>query len=78
MPICIVRRGSIRTDRRAPLPQYVVYNAILRKYPRSMYEAFSAANNRFNTTIFVLASAVSKVPLARRFRPVRRESISAY
>ena len=44
----------------------MVYNTILRKYPKELYGKFSAADNLFSTTIFVLASAVLKVSESNR------------
>ena len=41
--------------------QYVVYNTILRKLPKELYQKFQKVDNLFPTTIFVLASAVQKV-----------------
>ena len=38
-----------------------MYNTILRKFPKDLYDKFSSADNLFSTTIFVLASAVLKV-----------------
>ncbi len=42
-------------------PMFVVYNGILRQYPKQLYEIFSQSDNRFSTTIFVLVSAVQKL-----------------
>ncbi len=41
--------------------QYVVYNTIIRKFPEELYKKFKNFDNLFQTTIFVLASAVQKV-----------------
>ena len=43
-----------------------MYNTILRKFPKDLYDKFSGADNLFSTTIFVLASAVLKVSRAIR------------
>ena len=43
-----------------------MYNTILRKFPKDLYDKFSGADNLFSTTIFVLASAVLKVARAIR------------
>ena len=42
-------------------PMFVVYNGILRRYPKELYEVFEKSDNRFSTTIFVLVSAVQKL-----------------
>ncbi len=42
-------------------PMYVVYNGILRRYPKELYDVFAKSDNRFSTTIFVLVSAVQKL-----------------
>jgi hypothetical protein len=49
--------------------QYVVYNAILRRFPADLHQRFKAAGNYFPTTIFVLASAVQKLARATRLPP---------
>ena len=41
--------------------QFVIYNAILRRYPVDVYDQFQKGDNTFATTIFVLVSAVQKV-----------------
>ena len=40
---------------------FVVYNGILRRFPKELYEVFAKKDNRFSTTIFVLVSAVQKL-----------------
>jgi hypothetical protein len=40
---------------------FVVYNSILRRFPKEAYSAFSSTGNLFSTTIFVLVSAVQKI-----------------
>jgi len=40
---------------------FVIYNAILRRYPADIYEVYETADNRFPTTIFVLVSAIQKL-----------------
>ncbi len=42
-------------------PMFVVYNGILRRFPKELYEAFVQNDNLFSTTIFVLVSAVQKL-----------------
>jgi hypothetical protein len=42
-------------------PMFVVYNGILRRYPKELYAVFDEGDNRFSTTIFVLVSAVQKL-----------------
>ena len=42
-------------------PMFVVYNGILRRYPKELYAVFEKGDNRFSTTIFVLVSAVQKL-----------------
>jgi ankyrin repeat protein len=42
-------------------PMFVIYNAILRRYPTEIYEDYVNARNLFPTTIFVLVSAVQKL-----------------
>jgi hypothetical protein len=37
---------------------FVIYNAILRRYPADIYKVYETADNRFPTTIFVLVRAV--------------------
>jgi hypothetical protein len=42
-------------------PMFVVYNGILRQYPKELYSVFLERDNRFSTTIFILVSAVQKL-----------------
>jgi ankyrin repeat protein len=42
-------------------PAFVLYNAVLRRFPADMYEVFKSAGNLFSTTIFVLVSAINKL-----------------
>jgi uncharacterized protein len=42
-------------------PMFVIYNAILRRFPMDIYEVYETADNTFSTTIFVLVSAVQKL-----------------
>jgi hypothetical protein len=42
-------------------PAFVVYNAILRRWPTDIYDVFATADNLFTTTIFVLVSAIQKL-----------------
>jgi hypothetical protein len=42
-------------------PAFVLYNAVLRRFPVDIYEVFKAADNLFSTTIFVLVSAINKL-----------------
>ena len=39
----------------------MVYNGILRRFPKELYDIFAKSDNRFSTTIFVLVSAVQKL-----------------
>ncbi len=50
-------------------PMFVIYNAILRRFPAQIYEPFKAANNLFPTTIFVLVSAVQKLSRCTHIPP---------
>jgi hypothetical protein len=45
-------------------PAFVIYNAVLRRFPAHIYKVFKDADNLFSTTIFVLVSAINK--LSRR------------
>jgi hypothetical protein len=47
-------------------PMFQVYNTVLRRYPREVYEGFERGGNRFATTIHVLVSAVVKIARAMR------------
>ena len=42
-------------------PMFVVYNGILRQFPKELYSVFLESDNRFSTTIFILVSAVQKL-----------------
>ena len=42
-------------------PMFVVYNGILRQFPKELYDVFVKSDNRFSTTIFVLVSAIQKL-----------------
>ena len=42
-------------------PMFVVYNGILRQFPKELYSVFLQSDNRFSTTIFILVSAVQKL-----------------
>jgi len=42
-------------------PLFQVYNTVLRRFPKPMYEVFEQADNLFSTTIHVLVSAIQKV-----------------
>ena len=48
------------------LPQFVRYNAALRRWPLEDYELMKAAGNLYPTTIFVLVSAVQKIARAMK------------
>jgi ankyrin repeat protein len=50
-------------------PAFVVYNAILRRWPDDIYQKFKTEDNLFTTTIFVLVSAVSKLSRCTKFPP---------
>jgi hypothetical protein len=45
-------------------PMFIIYNGILRQFPKNIFGVFQEAQNLFPTTIFVLASALQK--LARK------------
>jgi hypothetical protein len=47
-------------------PMFVVYNGILRRFPKELYELFVEEDNLFSTTIFVLVSAVQKLSRCMR------------
>jgi hypothetical protein len=47
-------------------PQYVLYNAVLRRWPEAEYERMKLAGNLFPTTIAVLVSAVQKIARAMK------------
>jgi len=40
---------------------FAIYNAILRRFPKDIYDVYDKADNKFSTTIFVLVSAVQKL-----------------
>jgi hypothetical protein len=42
-------------------PAFVLYNAVLRRFPPDIYEVFEKHDNLFPTTIFVLVSAINKL-----------------
>ena len=42
-------------------PMFVVYNGILRQFPKELYDVFLESDTRFSTTIFVLVSAIQKL-----------------
>ena len=50
-------------------PMFQVYNAVLRRYPREVYERFEGGGNRFATTIHVLVSAVVKITRVMKLPP---------
>jgi ankyrin repeat protein len=50
-------------------PAFVIYNAVLRRFPADMYNVFKDANNLFSTTIFVLVSAVNKLSRCMNIPP---------
>jgi ankyrin repeat protein len=50
-------------------PAFVIYNAVLRRFPAEMYKVFKDANNLFSTTIFVLVSAVNKLSRCMNIPP---------
>ena len=49
-----------------PAPQFVRYNAALRRWPHEDYELMKAASNLYPTTISVLVSAVQKIARSTR------------
>ena len=40
---------------------FVIYNAILRRYPADIYQVYETADNTFPTTIVILVSAIQKL-----------------
>jgi ankyrin repeat protein len=42
-------------------PAFVLYNAVLRRFPDDIFKVFKDADNLFPTTIFVLVSAINKL-----------------
>ncbi len=46
--------------------QYLIYNSILRQWPRDLYDLFHSGENLFTTTIHVLVSAVQKLSRSLR------------
>jgi hypothetical protein len=50
-------------------PAFVVYNAILRRWPTDIYDVFATADNLFTTTIFVLVSAIQKLSRCMNIPP---------
>ena len=47
-------------------PMFVVYNAILRRFPPDVYQTFEQGKNTYSTTICVLVSAVQKLSRCTR------------
>ena len=50
-------------------PMFEVYNAVLRRFPKEVYERFAGGGNRFATTIHVLVSAVVKIARVMKLPP---------
>jgi hypothetical protein len=50
-------------------PMFQVYNAVLRRFPKEVYERFAGGGNRFATTIHVLVSAVVKIARVMKLPP---------
>ena len=48
------------------LAQYLIYNSILRQWPKDLFDLFNNGGNLFTTTIHVLVSAVQKLSRALR------------
>ena len=48
---------------------FVIYNAILRRYPADIYKVYEIADNKFPTTIFVLVSAINKLSRCMNIPP---------
>ena len=50
-------------------PAFVLYNAVLRRFPDNIYKVFKGGDNLFPTTIFVLVSAVNKLSRCMNIPP---------
>jgi hypothetical protein len=50
-------------------PVFVLYNAVLRRFPPNIYSEFKDSGNLFPTTIFVLVSAISKLSRCMNIAP---------
>ena len=50
-------------------PLFLLYNAVLRRFPADIYEVFKSAGNLFPTTIFVLVSAINKLSRCANIPP---------
>jgi hypothetical protein len=50
-------------------PMFEVYNAVLRRFPKELFERFEGGGNRFATTIHVLVSAVVKIARVMKLPP---------
>ncbi len=50
-------------------PVFVLYNAVLRRFPADIYQVFKDGDNLFPTTIFVLVSAINKLSRCMNIPP---------
>jgi ankyrin repeat protein len=50
-------------------PCFVLYNAVLRRFPADIYNVFKDGDNLFSTTVFVLVSAVNKLSRCMNIPP---------
>jgi ankyrin repeat protein len=50
-------------------PVFVLYNAVLRRFPADIYSVFKDGDNLFPTTIFVLVSAINKLSRCMNIAP---------
>jgi hypothetical protein len=50
-------------------PVFVLYNAVLRRFPPNIYSVFKDSGNLFPTTIFVLVSAINKLSRCMNVAP---------
>ena len=50
-------------------PMFMLYNIVLRKYPKTMYDSMKAKDTLFSTTIFVLTTAIQKMARVMVLQP---------
>jgi ankyrin repeat protein len=50
-------------------PAFVIYNAVLRRFPTDIYQVLKDGDNLFPTTIFVLVSAINKLSRCMNIPP---------
>jgi hypothetical protein len=51
------------------MAQFQIYNSMLRRFPRDVYEVFKEAGNRFSSTLFALVSALVKLSRVETVKP---------